>query len=174
MLFESLYSYLSNCKHLFKYTIQGVDFWEKILKDSADKHPKNVEERIAMYTDYFSKTHGRIPNFLEQNMFRSFTRDNLYIFCGYSYNVFSQSFVNCQNFTFSSIEDLLSVSKPTVQQKIDFIKRVAYEVGKRILICDIHQSKIPNLKELFPNFLFSSNYTSTNGSEMAIVGIVVN
>lgn len=78
-------------------------------------------------------------------------------------------FGNCQNFQVGYMENLLQSYVPVSDVKgfISYLRKKAG--GKKILMVDIHQNKVDQLKAIFPNIILEAPYTSTNNSLMCIL-----
>ncbi len=80
---------------------------------------------------------------------------------------------NCQLWLIGSFENLF-ITSVTKEERVDLFKAAHRYAGlKKILLIDIHQNAVEKLHKVIDKstIMSTTNYTSTNGSTMAIIMI---
>lgn len=175
--FRNLYKCVAAASTDWARTEEKSSYWNIIYTREGNKESRKTQaQRFKEIEDYYKKNYGlnatweQIHIGMEQNKTMQYT---LYSTTGYNKNLeVYGSFHNCQNFTAAPFENLLGTGLPN-EEILKFISHICYSLGKRLMIVDIHTSKVPALKLLYPKFKFQQDYLSTNGSNMSIIMIHV-
>lgn len=150
-------------------TSEGQIFWNKVY-NVVRTDPGQLEATINFLKDVveFNKRFVQMPTAGVYNV----TPDGGKISGQITVLFHNGIFGNCQNFQVGYMEGILAHFKPESVPKVaSYFKTLAG--GKKIMMVDIHQSHVSQLKAIFPNIIMESNYNSTNGSKMCIVLINV-
>lgn len=139
---------------------QPDQFWAQVITGNYNK------DEAKGYADIIRRRLPNIPEITGSDIEWHITCRGYYDF---SITFYKQPFQNCQNFVIGAFESILSYSSAeNAREIVSYFSRLA---GKQLLIVDIHNKQVHQLRSIFKNIIFEQSYNSTNGSQMTILMI---
>lgn len=141
----------------FSTSAEGPAFWKGLSKLSDEELGKVVFPEL----EFNSRIECRWRPFLQ-------VQNSDGYWCPINFN--SNSFNNCQNFTIGGFDEVWGQFSSKTPNLVAWLAR---RVMKRLLIIDVNDSYVSEIKRLFPDIVSTQSYISTNGSSMTIMIIKV-